>query len=229
MESEEPEGLPLVMAPGFGGGLVQYYKNLDHLHSNRKVYTFDLPGFGRSTRIPFSTDAEKVEEEFVAAIEKWRQEMGLEKFIFLGHSLGAFLACAYAIKYPSRVRHLILVDPWGFPIYADCQDTKKMPLWASLATSLLTVLNPLTPVRWAGPFGECFSDLPQGIHVPLPWTRSQVLPQGIHVPLPWTRSQVSTPAFVACILQVTKAGVSRRPGNEATCALKIMLTLEMSL
>ena len=156
VESTEPERLPLVMIPGFGGGFVQYYKNLDHLHTNRRVYAFDLPGFGRSTRISFSSDAEKAEEEFVAAIEKWREEMGLEEFIFLGHSLGAFLSCAYAMKYPSRVRHLILVDPWGFPVYANHQGDKKMPFWAVLATSFLTVFNPLAPVRWAGPFGELF-------------------------------------------------------------------------
>ena len=39
------------------------------------------------------------EMEFVESIEEWRQEMKLDKFILLGHSLGGFLAMSYAIRY----------------------------------------------------------------------------------------------------------------------------------
>ena len=93
---------PLVMVHGFGCGLGCFYKNLDHLHSNRHLYAFDVLGFGRSTRVPFSDQPETVENEFVESIEKWRQAMGIEKMILLGHSLGAFMSTAYAMKYPDR-------------------------------------------------------------------------------------------------------------------------------
>ena len=93
---------PLVMVHGFGCGLAAFYKNYDHLHSKRHLYSFDVLGFGRSSRVPFSSDAELAENEFVESFEKWREAMGLEKVILMGHSLGAFMCTSYAMKYPER-------------------------------------------------------------------------------------------------------------------------------
>lgn len=159
---QSPERTPLVMIHGFGAGLLAFYKNFDHLHATRRLYALDLPGFARSSRISFSKDAESVENEFVEAIEKWRQGIGLQEFVLLGHSLGAFLSTAYAMKHPNSVRHLILVDPWGFPIRPvnpeEGTGGRKLPMWVAALASLLTVFNPLTPVRMAGPLGMFRAD-----------------------------------------------------------------------
>lgn len=61
-----------------------------------------LAGFGRSSRPDFSNDASEVEAQFVKSIEEWRREMKLSQMILLGHSMGGFLAGAYAINYPER-------------------------------------------------------------------------------------------------------------------------------
>ena len=152
--ADQSKNFPLVMVHGFGAGFLQFYKNLDFLHSRRRVVAFDLPGFARSSRVTFTSDAEAVEMEFVDYIEKWRENMGIAKFILLGHSLGGFLACAYAIKYPCRVRHLILVDPWGFPVKPATLPSTRPPLPWSIAASWMGRFNPLSPIRIAGPFGK---------------------------------------------------------------------------
>ena len=153
LADEEPP-VPLVMIHGFGCGIPQFYKNFDHLHSNRKLYAIDLPGFARSTRVTFTPDAEQCEQEYVEYIEKWREGVGLEKFILLGHSLGGFLSCAYTMRHPSRVRHLILDDPWGFQERPPEETNRKLPFLFITASVFINRFNPFTPLRAAGPVGE---------------------------------------------------------------------------
>lgn len=51
-----------------------------------------------------------------------------------------------------RVHHLILADPWGFS--EENNDLKKkIPWWAKGIFYTLKSLNPLWPVRFAGPYG----------------------------------------------------------------------------
>ena len=152
----EQPAIPLVMIHGFGCGIPQFYKNYDHLHDTRHVYSLDLPGYGRSTRVQFTDDAEENEKLFVTYLERWRSEVGLDKFILLGHSFGGFISAAYAIKYPDRVRHLVLNDPWGLPRYLEemtSERGRRYPVWVSAIAMVVTKFNPFTPIRMAGPAG----------------------------------------------------------------------------
>ncbi|KAM4709568.1 (Lyso)-N-acylphosphatidylethanolamine lipase [Discoglossus pictus] len=145
---------PLVMVHGFGGGVGLWIQNIDPLSSRRALYAFDLLGFGRSSRPTFPSDPEGAEEQFVSSMEQWREEMGIKNMILLGHSLGGFLATSYSIKYPQRVKHLILVDPWGFPVLpTDPSEMRSPPTWVKAIAAVLGRSNPLAVVRAAGPWG----------------------------------------------------------------------------
>lgn len=144
--------LPLVMVHGFGGGLALWAMSIDALAKNRPVYVFDLLGFGRSSRPRFSTDPQEAEVEYVNSIEQWRQQIGLEKFVLLGHSFGGFLSSAYALRHPSRVKHLVLVDSWGFQKKPE-EFEFNMPLWFRALAAVLSSFNPLAGMRAAGPLG----------------------------------------------------------------------------
>ncbi|KAF1954297.1 alpha/beta hydrolase fold family protein [Byssothecium circinans] len=114
----------LVMLHGYGAGLGFFYRNFEALSRAEgwKIYALDLLGMGRSTRPQFKIHAKdregkitEAENWFIDALEEWRIKRGLERFTLLGHSLGGYLATAYALKYPGRLNKLILASPVGIP------------------------------------------------------------------------------------------------------------------
>lgn len=144
----------LVMLHGMGAGLGFYCMNYDELCQSRVVYALDLPGFARSSRANFSSDPDKAEQQYVGALENWRQNVGLSRFCLLGHSFGAYLASAYAINYPGRVSHLILADPWGFPEKpVDLARRYNIPWWIRALFHVFRHFNPLASLRLSGPLG----------------------------------------------------------------------------
>lgn len=160
-EEDKITGTPLVMIHGFASGVGLWLLNLDSLASqDRKVYAFDVLGFGRSSRPYFDKRGEEAEWQLVESIERWRTKAGLnDKFILLGHSFGAYLALAYALHFPNRVSHLILADPWGIPAYETPEQSRTtaqyhLPLWVKvIGTIVFQVFSPLALLRFSGPWG----------------------------------------------------------------------------
>ena len=77
-------------------------QNLDSLCGSGAVYALDLLGFGQSSRPLFSLDPLGAEEQFLGALEEWRDRVGLEEIVLLGHNLGGYLAAAYTLTHPHR-------------------------------------------------------------------------------------------------------------------------------
>ncbi|XP_050305889.1 (Lyso)-N-acylphosphatidylethanolamine lipase-like isoform X2 [Anthonomus grandis grandis] len=146
---------PLVLIHGLGAGVALWCLNIDALAASRPVYAFDMLGFGRSSRPDFDKDAMKAEKQMVRSIEEWRKEMKLKDFILCGHSMGGFLATAYALTHPTRVKHIILADPWGFP-EKPSDSAQQIPLWVKTVSYVMQPFNPLASVRIAGPLGPWF-------------------------------------------------------------------------
>lgn len=132
----------LVLLHGYGAGLGFFYKNYEGLSRARgwKLYALDLPGMGRSSRPPFKVHAKdrqgsitEAENWFIDALEEWRVQKKIERFTLLGHSLGGYLAVAYALKYPGHLKKLILASPVGIPedpyaVNADMPDPQSSTL-----------------------------------------------------------------------------------------------------
>lgn len=73
-----------------------------------------------------------------------------------GLSLGPSMALAdFSCLYYPRVKHLILVDPWGFPVRpTEPGQVRTAPTWVKAVAAVLGRSNPLAVLRAAGPWGE---------------------------------------------------------------------------
>ncbi|RDW79563.1 putative abhydrolase-containing protein 5 [Coleophoma cylindrospora] len=114
----------LVMLHGYGAGLGFFYKNFEGLSRAKgwKIYALDMLGMGRSSRPTFKIHAkdhqgkiDEAENWFIDALEEWRVLKKIDKFTLLGHSMGGYMAVAYALKYPGHLNKLILASPVGIP------------------------------------------------------------------------------------------------------------------
>ncbi|TVY91464.1 putative cardiolipin-specific deacylase, mitochondrial [Lachnellula willkommii] len=114
----------LVMLHGYGAGLGFFYKNFEGLSRVKgwKIYALDMLGMGRSSRPPFKVHAKdqagkitEAENWFIDALEEWRILKKIDTFTLLGHSMGGYMAVAYALKYPGHLNKLVLASPVGIP------------------------------------------------------------------------------------------------------------------
>lgn len=109
---------------GYGAGLGFFYKNFEGLSRVKgwKIYALDLLGMGRSSRPAFRIHTKdrqgsiaEAEDWFIDALEEWRVQKKIDRFTLLGHSLGGYMAVAYALKYPGHLNKLVLASPVGIP------------------------------------------------------------------------------------------------------------------
>jgi 2-hydroxy-6-oxonona-2,4-dienedioate hydrolase len=71
------------------------------------VYLPDLPGFGKSAKPSHILTV----PELADALADWMQVMGLPPTLLLGNSLGCQIIVNFALKYPERITHAVLVGP----------------------------------------------------------------------------------------------------------------------
>jgi pimeloyl-ACP methyl ester carboxylesterase len=74
-----------------------------------RVIVPDLPGFGK-TQAPL--DIWGV-EEYADFVSQFAEQMGIEKFVLVGHSFGGQTAIQFAIAHPEKVEKLVLIASAG--------------------------------------------------------------------------------------------------------------------
>lgn len=104
-------GPPLVLLHGIGGSLEAWYRNIPALSAGHEVIALELPGCGRTTAPPvYPKDTLGMFAQFAA---DELDQIGVQRAVWVGSSLGGAVAIEYALRFPQRVEALILVSSAG--------------------------------------------------------------------------------------------------------------------
>jgi len=103
------------MVHGFGGGGAIYCRMLSILREYFHCITIDMLGQGASGRPDYNCFTFETAMDFhLDSINAWMESKLIgHKYYLLGHSLGACIACHYALRHPKDIIRLILMSPVG--------------------------------------------------------------------------------------------------------------------
>lgn len=101
---EQGEGEALLLLHGNGEDGTYFVNQVANFSDRYRVIAVDTRGHGKSPRgtAPFTM------EQFAADLHKLMDKLEIQKAIILGFSDGANIAMKFALKYPDRVKALIL-------------------------------------------------------------------------------------------------------------------------
>ena len=106
------QGQPVIFFHGVAASLYDWVSLLPVVvEAGYRGFAPDLPGHGESEKPedPDAYSAQQVEQ----ALENWMDNLkDRPPYILIGHSFGGYLSLRYALRYPERVRALVLIDPY---------------------------------------------------------------------------------------------------------------------
>ena len=100
------QGEPLLLMHGGPGLDHSTLSSLEPLADQFTLIFYDHRCNGRSTGVVESMTFENL----TADADALRQRLGFERWAVLGHSFGGLVALEYALRYPTRLSHLLLLD-----------------------------------------------------------------------------------------------------------------------
>ena len=101
---EGDQALMFIHGVGVNGAVWQ--PQIKHFSKAYKVYCYDFLGHGES---PMPSDNPTL-DDFVEQLNHLVEYLGLSAFALIGHSMGALIGVAFALKYPNKVNALIPIN-----------------------------------------------------------------------------------------------------------------------
>lgn len=133
------KGTPLVLIHGYPLDHSIWNEVADMLKDDFDVTLPDLRGFGESTTVDIPYGMNEIADDIAQLLTK----LSIEKAMIAGHSMGGYVALAFANKYPDRISGLALV---GSQAPADPPERKegRYKTAADVQEKGLSVVTPMT-------------------------------------------------------------------------------------
>jgi pimeloyl-ACP methyl ester carboxylesterase len=117
------EGLPILALHGWLDNAASFIPLSTYLQGHH-LLALELPGHGHSDHLPPAAHYHLADNLHVLAAVA--DEMGWQRFVLLGHSMGAAIACLAAAAMPQRVIGLSLIDGLGPIAFQPSQEVQRL-------------------------------------------------------------------------------------------------------
>ena len=167
---EQGSGSAVVLLHGFLEASWMWNAIAPQLAKRHRVISIDLPGHGQSDSIGYVHTMEEMAE----AVQEVMRYIGVRRVGLVGHSMGGYVALAYAEQFPDNVRSLVLLQSTAL---ADTEQKKADRLRAIdlvksnyksfVRKSVPLLFRPVNRKKFANQVGwvkeQCLKTSPQGI------------------------------------------------------------------
>ncbi len=150
-------GLPLVLIAGLGYPAWEWHKMLPFLSKHFKVITYDNRGVGLTETPAGPYTASLLAADLAGLLDS----LGIDQAIVMGHSMGGFIAQAFALEYPSRLNRLVLCSTnFGGPNHVPIS-AEAMTVLSDISSDPLTRFKKGLVVSTAPGFADKHSEIIQ--------------------------------------------------------------------
>jgi 2-hydroxy-6-oxonona-2,4-dienedioate hydrolase len=101
------QGTGVVLIHGLSVSSWYMVPTAERLAPYYRVYLPDLPGFGKSGKPSHILNIAGLSDVLAA----WMQVMGLQAAVLVGNSMGCQTIINFALRYPERITHAVLIGP----------------------------------------------------------------------------------------------------------------------
>lgn len=105
-------GRPVLFLHGWMGSWRYWLPTIECVADSFRTYSFDFWGFGESRRQATQESIQNYSDQVIRFLD----ELGIDKVMLVGHSMGGMVALKTAINHPSRITRVAAV---GAPIVGD--------------------------------------------------------------------------------------------------------------
>lgn len=105
-------GRPVLFLHGWLGSWRYWFPTMERVAEHFRTYSFDFWGFGESRR---QTTMESI-QNYSDQVIRFLDELGIDRVLLVGHSMGGMVALKTAINHPERITRVAAV---GAPIDGD--------------------------------------------------------------------------------------------------------------
>lgn len=151
------KGSTVVLLHGFLENASMWEGIAKELAKNNRVITLDLLGHGQTKPMGYITSMETLAAVVNAVVKRLR----LRRITLIGHSLGGYVALAYAEKHPQKIKALCLMNSTS---QEDSEDRKKIRTRANkmvrnnftsmVKISITNLFSPDNLIRFANEISE---------------------------------------------------------------------------